>query len=61
MANGSEETNDGMVQEEFRKQYQGVVKEIEKVLDAGKLPEALQSLTRIYERQDLPNPQRRAI
>jgi LysM repeat protein len=61
MANGSEETNDGMVQEEFRKQYQGVVKEIEKVLDAGKLPEALQSLTRIYERQDLPNPQRREI
>jgi LysM repeat protein len=59
--NGSAGPNDSLTQDDFREQYLGIIKEIEKVLDAGKLPEALQSLTRMYEMQDLPNLQRREI
>jgi hypothetical protein len=46
---------------DFRANYFSFIKQVEKTLDDGKLPEALQVLTSFYELPDVPEPQKREV
>jgi hypothetical protein len=48
-------------QEEFLAQYKSFIQSIQKMLDEGKLPEALNKLTAVYEFPNLPDLQRREV
>jgi lipoprotein-anchoring transpeptidase ErfK/SrfK len=48
-------------QDEFRENYLSFIKQIEKTLDEGKLAEALQALTSVYEQPNVPDPQKREV
>jgi hypothetical protein len=48
-------------QDEFRREYKSFLQDIQKILDEGKLPDALRDLTTVYENPNLPEAERREI